>query len=162
MARGIVKLKMKISMSKKNQTGFTLIELMITVAVVGILVAVAYPNYADYIRRADRAEARSAVMRAANLLERRFTEQAQFPTVDEYSAMFGLAAGTAPLSGTDSPTTGKYRITYAPAGTPRSSYVLTATEINGADTECGDLTLNNLGSRGRTGSTWTVQDCWRR
>lgn len=61
-------------MHKSN--GFTLIELMITVAVVGILAAVAYPSYADYIRKGKRATAQAALMELASkqqtyLLERR-------------------------------------------------------------------------------------------
>lgn len=54
--------------------GFTLIELMIVVAVIGILAAIAYPNYVDYVRSARRAEAKSLVLRAANQEEKIYTQ----------------------------------------------------------------------------------------
>ena len=53
-----------------NQRGFTLIELMIVIAIVGILAAVAYPSYAEYIRRGHRAEARAALLQGAQWMER--------------------------------------------------------------------------------------------
>ncbi len=54
--------------------GFTLIELMITVAVIGILAAVAYPSYVDYVKRSNRAEAQRELMRIANLQEQYFID----------------------------------------------------------------------------------------
>jgi type IV pilus assembly protein PilE len=63
-------------MRNRAQAGFTLLELMITVAVVGILAAVAYPSYTDYLRKGKRATAQTALMELASkqqtfLLDRR-------------------------------------------------------------------------------------------
>ena len=151
---------------KKLQSGFTLIELLIVIAVIAILAAVAYPNYSDFVRRGHRAEARATMMKAANQLERRFTETAAYPLATQFPLLFGLPAATIVKSNTDNPAAGKYSIGYIPAasvaGGPLDSYQLTATENNSGDVECGILGLNNLGTRSRSGSVWSVRDCWQR
>ena len=65
----------------QDAPGFTLIELMITVAVVGILAAIAYPSYQDSIRKSRRADAKSALLDAAHRQERFFTENNQYTNV---------------------------------------------------------------------------------
>ncbi len=59
---------------KKMQSGFTLIELMITVAIIGILAAIAYPSYQNYTKQTRRSDAQIALTQAANQQERFFTE----------------------------------------------------------------------------------------
>ncbi len=59
---------------KKTPSGFTLIELMITVVIVGILAAIAYPSYQTYVKQTRRSDAQIALTQAANQQERYFTE----------------------------------------------------------------------------------------
>ena len=62
-------------LKQKNNHGFTLIELMIVVAIIGLLASIAYPSYQEYVRRGARAEARAAIMQMAQLQERYFTDR---------------------------------------------------------------------------------------
>jgi type IV pilus assembly protein PilE len=62
----------------KNAGGFTLTELMIAVAVVGILAGIAYPNYIDHVRKSRRADAQGALMGLANAMERYFTQNSTY------------------------------------------------------------------------------------
>jgi type IV pilus assembly protein PilE len=74
-----------------NSAGFTLIELMIVVAIIGILAAVAYPSYIESVRKAKRAEARAALMNLLQQQERYFTQN------NTYETFAVGAAGTKPF-----------------------------------------------------------------
>lgn len=65
---------------KHPQQGFTLIEVMITVAIIGIVSAIAYPSYTEYIRRGHRADARAGLLQAAQWMERAATATGSYPT----------------------------------------------------------------------------------
>ena len=127
--------------------GFTLVELMITVVIISILAAIAFPNYSAYVERARRADGKEGLLRAAQWLERAATSTGTYPTVAIFNA-----------SGFITSEGGKYNIVYAlVAG---GGYNLTATPVI-ADTGCDELTLNHTGTRGKTG-TLSASDCWNR
>ncbi|KZN37707.1 type IV pilin protein [Pseudoalteromonas luteoviolacea] len=129
--------------------GFTLIEMMIVVAVLGILATLAYPNYTGYLQRAARAEAMTILLDAANKQEQYFVDNRQYA-----SALSDI--GIPSTSGN-----GYFTLTVTLAN---GGYTLTATAANGpvrGDTICTTLSLNNLGIKSITG-TGSVDECWER
>lgn len=134
---------------KSNHQGFSLIELMIVVAIVGILAAIAFPSYQQYVFRSWRATASGCVLTLAQNMERQFTANMTY-----------LAA--VPVSGCTSENgmAARYTIGLAAAATA-SAYTIQAVPQGAqtADTQCGTLSITQIGTRGETG-TGSVQDCW--
>ena len=129
--------------------GFTLIELMIVVAVVAILAAIALPSYREYVARGHRAEARAGLMQAAHWLERAATATGRYPLAADFPAVL------------TSVTSGGYTISRDTAGGD-TTFTLTATRNNPgpqANDRCGDFTLTNAGARGQAHAS-TSEDCW--
>ena len=138
--------------NRRLAQGFTLIELMIVVAVVGILSAIAYPSYTEYVRRGHRADARAGLLQVQQWLERAATATGTYPT-NLPSALTWTADNTK-----------RYNIAFQ-AGNTTAAYVLTATP-KGAQTgdKCGTYTLSNTGVRGaagkKSGESGYDPDCW--
>ena len=119
--------------------GFTLIELMITVAVVAILAAIAYPSYLEQVRKSRRAEAKAALLACAQRLERRFSERST------YNATFGSAA-TDLCS--DQSGHGYYVLSLSFDPTAPAVYTMTATRQNQqAGDSCGDFSYTQDGQK---------------
>ena len=167
MARSGGAVNERVSRPPRAMSGFTLIELMITVLIVAILAAVAYPAYTEQIRKAKRAEGKAALLRAAQLQERAYTSSTS--NVSAYSSdlapLFGLGAGATVRSG-EVPTEGNYELTVAgiPAGDFTQAILLTATPRSGTfdDPICGVLTLDSSGNRtfSNPNNKGTKDVCW--
>ena len=140
----------KVPSTRNNILGFTLIELMITVAIVGILAAVAYPSYTSFVTSSNRSEGQRELLRLANLQEETFIDRRSYTT---NMTALGMTA--------DPHVTefGNYSIdaTIANGGT---TFILTATAQGAqtSDTGCTTLTINEAGQKGPVGS----ETCWRR
>jgi type IV pilus assembly protein PilE len=133
--------------------GFTLIELMIAVAIVGILGTIAMVSYTSQIQKSRRTDARSAVMDLAG------REEKLFSTVNAYSSTASdLGYGGAPFPVTIG--SGYYSVNIV-VPNPPISFVITATAIGSqaADTKCATLSVDQLGSQTSTG-TETAATCW--
>ncbi len=143
-----------IRLPQKAQRGFTLIEVMIVVAIVGILSAIAYPSYAEYIRRGHRADARAGLLQAQQYLERASTATGIYPTA--LPANLTWAADT----------TKRYTIGFQ-AGNTNAAFTLVATRKAGgpqATDRCGDFTITNTGVRSAVNYTsgTSVTECWNK
>ncbi|MFZ1324990.1 MAG: type IV pilin protein [Candidatus Contendobacter sp.] len=144
---------------QSRSKGFTLIELMIVVAVVGILGAIAYPAYQDSVRKSRRADAKGVLLEAAQWMERFYTENSRYDQLRGGGAVPFAASGLTKAPKTGGPAGGYYTITLSAVG--QDTYTLTAAPLatggQNSDT-CGTMTLNNAGVK--TVSSSTVAKCW--
>ena len=137
---------MHSSALKRQMAGFTLLELMIVVAIIGIISAIAYPSYQEYVLRGNRSEGQAFLNDAAARQERYY---AQNNTYADTAAKLGYANNNSSSS--------KY--TLAISNVSATTYTLTATPAR-TDSKCGNLSLNQAGTKGETGSG-TLADCWK-
>ena len=144
-----------------KQRGFTLIELMIALVIIAIIAAVGYPSYVEYVNRGKRAEGKSALLRAAQQMERFYTLNNCYPSNTancgnaSTSALALTAANIPSSSSTDTSILGRYAISVTV--TPQA-FTLTATP-NYTDAKCGTFTLTNTNVKGESG-TDSVTNCW--
>lgn len=132
--------------------GFTLIELMIVLAVIAILTAIAIPAYSQWVEKSRRQDAEAALVELANYMERFYSNNGGY--VD--------AAGNAPtLPYTTTPKGGSnVYYTLALTNVTETTYKLTATPKNSqADDPCGTLSITQSGVQGASGAM-SADECW--
>ena len=131
--------------ARRHAAGFTLIELMITVAIVVTLISVALPSYLDHLRKSRRAEAQAYMMAVA-------TRQQQFLDDTRGYATVLAAWGVAVPANVD----GAYTLAMPTPGVNPPSFTLTLTPKTAQASErCGTLTLDAAGTKGAS-----VSGCW--
>lgn len=138
---------MAINRAINRSKGFTLVELLIVVVILGILASIAIPAYQDSVMSSKRGAVQSDLMSFANAMERYFTENGTY-----------VGATAAGVYYTQSPTTGgAANYTLSVSSATASTYTLTAT-ATGTMAGDGDFTLTNTGARTYGGSAgWSLE-----
>ena len=167
--------------NKSRGLGFSLIELMIVVVIIGVLAAIVLPSYNNYMLRGKRAEGRAILMDAASKMEKHYGDCFRFGTAiaaarDCAADQVDLCGNNLTASGCPS-TTGKYDLTIRAAASTNTQYVLDATPVPPAmvDPDCDILSVRTTGERcitpdgsaeicsnTDTASADAVNQCWGR
>ena len=168
-------------MRKPSANGFTLLELMITVVILGILASLAYPSYTRYVAETRRSDATINLLRIAALQEKFFTECGRY--ADTLGAAGSLRTCTGPssfdagLAGGGVTTDGHYALTVAVAPGPGplfapggGGFTLTArpigTQFAADNTRCTAITVTNTGARDAIGTDSPAGTnggkCWKK
>lgn len=141
--------------SRRPQSGFTLIEMMIVVAIMGIIAAFAYPSYVEQVRKSKRSDAKIALQQIAQRQESHFVKNYSYAT--SLTAL-GYAADT--IASPDN----EYQITVSAA--TATSYTLQATPATSSDqahdSQCARFSLDHMGRRVAKNSAdaVTTDKCW--
>ena len=141
--------------------GFTLIELMIVVAIIGILAGIAYPSYVEYVQRSRRAEVQTALLETAQFMQRFYAANSRYDQAlngDSAAVVLTRSGITRVPRAANSAQT--YTIGFAANQPTRTSFTLQATPQGVmANDMCGNFTLDQTGLKGVSAST--VNNCWK-
>lgn len=165
-------------MNKNNkQLGFSLMELMMAVAILGIITAVAVPSYVEYVKKAKRTEPKTELLRIAQLQESYYVQNLSYAKAMNTS---GTNIGLGFSNASEKTESGLYQV--STTGTPSTcdgtnakpctGYTVTAVPVAGKgqenDKACSKgFTISNTGQRGAKSSTdsdfksaATIKECW--
>lgn len=132
---------------KTTQVGFTLIELMITVAIIAIIAAIAYPSYQEQVQQTRRANAQADLLELASYMERLYTQNFSYADAD--------------LPFDESPKQGNSKFYDLTVNSDANSYTLTATPKGGQTNDrCGDMTLDEVNERTAKKDGKDIPNCW--
>ncbi|QJI44118.1 type IV pilin protein [Pseudomonas sp. ADAK7] len=132
---------------RRSNRGFTLIEIMIVIAIIGIVITIGYPSLTEYTKKGRRTEVAGLLSEQAQILERFYSKN------NLYTGATGLS-------------TGNDFYTITPTITDQT-FLLTAVRKSGtnmATDKCGDFTITNTGVRSMVNATFglATKDCWGR
>lgn len=144
-------------MKRKRQLGMTLIEIMITVAIISILAAVALPSYERYLQRSKRVDATTALMKIATEQEKYYFKKNTYGTAAQIATQINGTTTLATQSG--------YYTLAVSSATATDDFSVTATHTGSQlkDTDCKVLTINQDGNRTakNTANADTSTICWK-
>lgn len=140
-------------MSSKNHRGFTLIEIIMAVAIVSIIAVIAYPSYQESVLKTRRTDAKESLIELRQYMESYYTVNNRYDQ-DPAGTTVSLPFTQTPKEGS----TKYYNLAFQGSTPGRNTFTLTATPIS-ADTKCTKLLIDQLGNRTYTGSG-TKKDCW--
>ena len=134
----------------KKTHGFTLIELMIVLAILSIIVAIGYPSYLEQVRKSHRVEGMGELLKLADRMERAYTARGSYPT--NLSEVYVATT-------TDG---GLYTLSIVSANNVSFTVRATPTSVKNPNKDkCHTFTMTSLGTKSVSGGSLSTDDCWK-
>jgi type IV pilus assembly protein PilE len=140
---------------RQRRTGFSLIELLVVLVIMGLLSAIALPNYRQHIQRGYRVEGAAALQEAQHFMERYYSVNGRYTSAVGETPDLPSRLQTVP-----SDALARYQVSVSTA--TANAYSLQAEPVGTmVEDPCGSLTLSHTGQKAITGSGMTSAECWR-